>query len=653
MADVVVAWEDRLDWGGRIAAQAGPHDRGQVVGVLEFQSMADLVHGHDEPLAPVLALPPVDRGVHVCPRRADLRFGGTQPGDLGGNQRIHGPQVARGDDKPGAGRLHKGHAGIPAEEFENLAGPLLLDLGDRVEERIALGIEADVGAEVVGDRLRLGSLIEEGVLRAVLMAVNPGMVAMAGLVSRPIRRRLQQVARRRRDDRLHVDRAGDGDPAARQSAEIFGGQEARVVGGAASVEGHAEGRLEGSVLRRTGGVPALRHDMRPGRGEPPEVEVAARMPPDERIDAVDGIDGDRGPAQGDHLVAVDRATAERDQTAIGVEQAGRVGGERDQAGRLDHGKDPAGRAADLQPEELAVGKIGGEGERRDAGGGGIGDRRRIERRSDVGARGIDFDQPVERGVRRRGLIERVIGIEVDRDRVPRLFERACAAPGDRLRHDSLHMGTQIEPEVDARRPRGAAVDRLQPGTDVDPIEAVGQRLGEPDHQLVSVRGVIDADEPDRAAERERGVVGRAKRAVGPRPHDGHVGQRAGIELNARREPERDLLRSLGDDRRPRRHAGCVERLIAARKGRHEIEGEEPAALEPLGRPGLTAAALPATGLGSAGTKHAGEQRWKTSHGDPVGGGRSQLHEFSGVHTPEKHHIRQNYPVREMRSNDRC
>ena len=76
------------------------------------------------------------------------------------------------------------------------------------------------------------------------------------------------------------------------------------------------------------------------------------MPPDERVDAVDGIDRHGRPSQRGHVVVVDGIAAERDQGAARREPAGAVVGEGHAAGRLNHGEWCAdhGVAIEVHPE---------------------------------------------------------------------------------------------------------------------------------------------------------------------------------------------------------------------------------------------------------------------------------------------------------------
>ena len=212
-----------------------------------------------------------------------------------------------------------------------------------------------------------------------------------------------------------------------------------------------------------------------------------------------------------------------------------------------HDGDP-GVSADLEPVELAVGD-GTVGERKhrparraiEGDTGGI--HRRGRRHVGTGG-GIDLEQPVRRNRLGRRDVERVIAIERDSDRVAVLRQRGTHA-GDRLRHDRPYERAKVEPEIEASRRRGIIGGGSQPGADRDAIGVVGQRFGESYDDFVLVGQVVDGD----AAGHDRLVGLRAGVAEavsgGTASHDRNAAERAGGDLDARAEPQRDLLRRLG------------------------------------------------------------------------------------------------------------
>ena len=123
-----------------------------------------------------------------------------------------------------------------------------------------------------------------------------------------------------------------------------------------AVKVHAEGGFGGVVLGRAGGIPALRTDQPPGSGEPPEMQVAAGMPPDERVDTVDPLGRHGRPAQGGVGVVIDRCSSEGDGCLVRPQPAGCIERKRHQAGRLDRG---AGHAPVLAPIEPTGSRHGG------------------------------------------------------------------------------------------------------------------------------------------------------------------------------------------------------------------------------------------------------------------------------------------------------
>ena len=528
MDDVVVAREHGLP------GQRASHDRGQVIGMVEPQRVADLMDADVEPIAAVLALAPVDGRVqhHVVAT--------PEAGDAGdGGVRVESPQVARGDGDAALGRLHEPHAGDEAVKLEDFPGPLLLRLGDHVLEGIGLRIEAVVGAEVVFDHRDPSGGIDAGERQAVGAAVDRG-VAMPRFVHRAGLAREADVA----DGRLHL-----------------------------------RPRVDRSLQRR----------QRGGGG------AAGGLP--EGAEILGG--GERGV-----LVGALRLRSER----------------RD------------GLAADLQAEHRAIGEVGREPQSGPAGGG-------VERHgggneggADVVAGGIDGDQPVERGGLGGRLQQGFVRVEVDVDRIAGLRQRS-ADSRDRLRNDGPHKGAELETEVDRRSVHTAAIGGPEAGSDDDLVAVVRERVLEPDHDLVLVRGVVhqNAAEVDgRIGEGAAGPEGVAP-ASAPPYRDGAERGGAAVDHDAGAEPQGDLLRRLDERRRGDCITRDVERGEALGVGRHEIERHHAAVfelLELLDRPqplgaGCIAPPLcrrPAAGVGERTAGDAQTAERKQTHGcpDPFG-----------------------------------
>ena len=215
MDHVVVAGKHRL------TGQATPHDRRDVVGALEAEGGADLDHGLTEKFAAILARPPVDTGIQD--RRRDAVNVTEQAGCVPG-PRPDDPHVTRRHDDAGVRRLDEPDAHHPAETLEDLADPLLLRLGDRVLERIALRIGAVVGAEVV--KLDGHGFAEEP-RELTMEGVGIGG-AVARFVDRSDRRGKTEIPQRRRYLQAILDLAVHSGSGAREHAEIAGGREARI-----------------------------------------------------------------------------------------------------------------------------------------------------------------------------------------------------------------------------------------------------------------------------------------------------------------------------------------------------------------------------------------------------------------------------------------
>ena len=170
-----------------------------------------------------------------------------------------------------------------------------------------------------------------------------------------------------------------------------------------------------------------------------------------------------------------------------------------------------------------------------------------------------------------------MGIEVHDDLIAVLHE-CDAGTTDRLRHDRHDERTQVEPDVDAPRRRDVVGRSLEPGADRDAIRVVGQGVGKADDHLVVVGQIIDGD----ASRHDRDVGLRAAGAEGvaraAAPHDRNVAESRRVDLRARAEPQRNLLRGLRDGLGGL--AEHEERVVARRGVRcHEVERHQPPVLE--------------------------------------------------------------------------
>ena len=218
--DVVVTGDHVLV--GRLLA----HVRLEVVGMPEAEDVADLVHGHVVPGAAELALPPVERAVHD-------RYLPDRIGDAGravGHRevRVDRADVAGHHGNPRRGRFDEADARIQAVQIEDLAGPLLLVLGDRVEERIALGIKTVVDFEVVGHGRRRARRQQVGRGHLVRLEQDRDL-PMTRLVHRAGLRGEQQVPQRGGHARPHIDHGVEHLAADTEHAEAGRRGEARVL----------------------------------------------------------------------------------------------------------------------------------------------------------------------------------------------------------------------------------------------------------------------------------------------------------------------------------------------------------------------------------------------------------------------------------------
>ena len=218
--DVVVAGDHVLV--GRLLA----HVRLEVVGMPEAEDVADLVHGHVVPGAAELALPPVERAVHDRYLPDRIGDAGRAVGHRGVG--IHRADVAGHHGNPRRGRFDEADARIQAVQIEDLAGPLLLVLGDRVEERIALGIKTVVDFEVVGHGRRRARRQQVGRGHQVRLEQDRDL-PMTRLVHRAGLRGEQQVPQRGGHARPHIDHGVEHLAADTEHAEAGRRGEARVL----------------------------------------------------------------------------------------------------------------------------------------------------------------------------------------------------------------------------------------------------------------------------------------------------------------------------------------------------------------------------------------------------------------------------------------
>ena len=340
MDGVVVVGKDVFADGPERPRLASPHHRGDVVGVAQADGVADLVHRRREPSAAVFALAPVDRRVHHGQSAATNAADGIR-GDVGGDR----ADVASDDREPLIGSLDEANAGIEAEERNDLAGALLLFLGDRVVERIPLRIGAVDVLEVVGEDRHPAGWIDEGIGDAVRFDPDRD-VAVARLVTGARLAREEEAAGRCGDRRADVDRPRHRLPSQADRAEGRGGGEAGVFVRGSDSDSRPEGEPVAAPRRSAGGA-------RAGRG------VVGRVPHARNADVEHPrAGGDKGNRPGrprgrrgahGHLIAgcVEEANERRE---------GRVG--------RDQGRDRAGRREAHAIEIDVIGQFGAVAEER-------------------------------------------------------------------------------------------------------------------------------------------------------------------------------------------------------------------------------------------------------------------------------------------------
>ena len=252
MNGVVVVRKDVFADGTERPRLASPHHRGNVVGVAQADGVTNLVHRRREPAAAVLALAPIDRRVHHGQSAATDAADGIR-WDVGGDR----ANVAGDDREPLSGRLDEADAGIEAEEGEDLTGPLLLFLGDRVVERVPLRVGAVDVPEVVGKDGHPAGRIDEGIGHAVRLDPDRD-VAVARFVAGARLAREEEVAGRCGNRRADVDRACHRLPSQADRAEGRGCGEAGVVIGGSDSDSRSESELVAATRRPAGGVGAGR-----------------------------------------------------------------------------------------------------------------------------------------------------------------------------------------------------------------------------------------------------------------------------------------------------------------------------------------------------------------------------------------------------------
>ena len=219
----------------------------------------------------------------------------------------------------------------------------------------------------------------------------------------------------------------------------------------------------------------------------------------------------------------------------------------------------------------------------------VADRGRVRRGDRLVESGdqIDFKQLVGRNCLSRGLIERILAVEVDRDRVA-VLRKAAADASDGLRHDRHHERPEIKAEVDGRRVtitkcfnrRRTLGHGLQTTTDHDPIAVIRQGVLEPDHDLILVRCVVDQQAARIDGDVEFRATGTKGIAGAAAADDRDIVRDGGrIDVHARAEPEGELLRRLVQ--RVSRLPNHEEWRVAAGVGRHHVERHDPPFLKLL------------------------------------------------------------------------
>ena len=265
------------------------------------------------------------------------------------------------------------------------------------------------------------------------------------------------------------------------------------------------------------------------------------------------------------------------------------------------------RAPDFEPIEAAVNKVTGtESQRCPVGRWVVCHGRRVFlTRADIisPSRLINGDQLVETRGFRGGLIKGFAIIKGDLDDVTSLREPCCDVgwiSTDGLWHNGGHLLPQAQPHVKAEAvatTKGFSRSGSQTGNRLflrigvcldgtrnrDPVDVVRQRLGKADHHLVLAGEVVDEN-------RTRGdwlvwKTARSTEGVGlPAAADNRYAfQRRGIDFHAGGEPQRHLLRGLGEFRvgGDVRH---VKRRVVGHIGRNEVKRKHATLLKRLNLP---------------------------------------------------------------------
>ena len=169
--------------------------RRHVVGVPETQRVRNLVHRRGEPCAAVRARTPGHRIAHDRHRVAG------NPRHQSPGKRVHGAHVAGDHGDARIGRLDGLHAQVVTQQLEDLAGTILLRLGNQVMQHVALRVEAVFVLEVVFDRAGAGQFVPGGGCphhKSGQRGVLPGQVRPAPVVHIMVlgghRREVRQLA---------------------------------------------------------------------------------------------------------------------------------------------------------------------------------------------------------------------------------------------------------------------------------------------------------------------------------------------------------------------------------------------------------------------------------------------------------------------------
>ena len=601
MGVVVVVGKDIFANGTRGRRLPTPHHRRDIVSVSQADRMADLVHRRREPAAAVFTLPPIDRRVHHSQPAATDAADGTRR-DVGGD----GADVAGDDRQPLVSCLDKANAGIEAEEGEDLAGALLLLLGDRVVERVALRIGAIAVLEVVGKDGHPGGGIDVGIGHAVRFDPHRD-IAVAGLVTGARLAGEVEVAGRRENRRVDSDRPRHRLPGQADRAKGGGARETGVVVGGGEGDGRPEGELVAATRRSAGSAAAGRgvvgsvadardadvehprtggdEGHRPGRsrgrrGAHGHLVAGSVEEADKRREGRVGRDQgrDRASRRRAHAIEIDvvgqfGAVAEERLNRVAV-----AGEQRTDVDRLGKEVVLVGRVADLdtvKPVGRHLPRL--KRQHRGATDGIVGNvRRHLDGDIEPGD-GVSVDEPVIAGILRRRLGERIIGVEVDNDLVGQLHERGTIPHGDRRRgrhrprsgegHDWRELAAaEIDPgavgrgcsQFTAKHPRRA--DR---GADLR--REIGGRLPGEAHRAIAVCDLavgVKLEGRLRAADRDLEEVAvailRHVGAEGDELRAGHWLRHDRHHLGAEVEPEVELegtavTELFRRDARPLRH----------------------------------------------------------------------------------------------------